>query len=202
MTTAGDMVTRVRANINEPSTVTDPQRTDTEILAWLDEALFDYMHKVPQEHFPELTSEKTFSGSACGIPDNYMFYHAMTINHTLSGSTTGVDDCWVLSPGDTYLIQNYPTSMGAWCQVRGGTISCGPYAISGTLTYVKSPSHLSSTSVTLDIGHEHETPIIAYATAMALKKVNDADAADYLAVYADNCKTKKERGESGNVERA
>jgi hypothetical protein len=202
MTTAGDLVTAVRSNINEPSTLADPQRTDTEILYWLDQGIFDYMHKVPQEHFPELTTNKTFSGSQCAIPSDYMFFHSLTVTHTLSGTFTGVDDCWVVGPGESYLINNYPGYLGAWCQVSGNSISCGPQVISGTMTYVKEPTHLTTGSVTFDVGHEHETPIVYYATSMALSKVNDADAEVYMQRYSDNVAAKVGKRESGDIERA
>jgi len=198
-TTSTQLLSRVRSNINEPSAA---QRTDAEIYQWLDEGLFDYMHKVPQEHFPELTTSKTFTGSAVGLPTDYMFFHSCTVNHTLSGTYTGVDDCYVVPPGDSYLPNFYPCALGAWCQITGNTLSCGPQIINGTLTYVKTPTHLSTASATLDIGAEHETPIVNYGTMMALLKINDADADAFKKLYDDNVAAKVARKESGEIERA
>jgi hypothetical protein len=202
-TTAGDLVTAVRSNINEASTATDPQRSDTEILYWLDQGIFDYMHKVPQQHFPELTTNQTFSGSQCGIPTDYLFFHSLTVTHTISGTTvTEISDCWVVSPGNTYYVQNYVGALGAWCQVSGKTFSTGPQVVSGTLTYVKEPTHLTTASATFDVGHEHESAIVFYATSMALSKVNDADAAGFMERYNDSIAGKVGKKESEDIERA
>jgi len=202
MTTSSDLMSRVRTNINEPATTSDPLRTDQEIYFWLDEALFDYMHKVPQEHFPELTTYASFLGSNVALPDDYMFFHGLTVARTYTSTLYDVADCFLLSPGETYLKIHYPGSIGAFCQVIGSTISTFPNVSSGTLTYVRSPAHISTNSITFEIGHEHETPIINYATAMALGKVNDADASAYMALYNDNVAAKAGRKESGDIERA
>jgi hypothetical protein len=203
VTIANDLLGRVRSNLNEPDS-SDALRTNPEILNWLNEGQFDYLHKVPLEHFPELTASSTFSGSQCGLPSDYLFFHSCTVNHTISTtpSVTGVDDCFVLKPGDTYFQIYYLGVLGAWCQVTGKTLSCGPSPIGGTLTYVKMPSTLSTTGTTFTMGMEHEAPIVNFATAMGLLKINDADAETYLKLYADNVQAKQTRGESKEIERA
>lgn len=202
MTLASDLLTVVRSNINEPSTITDPQRSDTELLAWLDQAMFDYLQKVPREHFPELIQRTTFTGTYIAVPSDYLFFHSMVINHTLSGTLTGVDECWVLDPGETYFVNNYPGYMGAYCQFVGANINAGPNCFAGTLSYVKRPTHITTGSITFGLNHEHETPIVNYATALALAKVNDADAENYLALYTDSVAAKIGRQESKSVKRA
>lgn len=202
MTTGASLITRVRSNINEPSGNTDPHRTDTEILQWLDDAQLDYLHKVPQEHFPELITSATFTGSRVNIPADYLFFYSLTLSHTISTSDSVIEDCWVLGVGDTYLIQNYPGILGAWCQMQGSSIVCGPNPVSGTLTYVKAPTSLSTSSATFSLGKEHEVPIVFYASARALLKVNDADAQTFMTLYQDSIAAKVSRGESGDIERA
>jgi hypothetical protein len=202
MTLASDLVSRVRSIIHEPSTIAYARRTDTEILQWLQDAQLDYLHKVPQEHFPELTATATFSGSTVGLPADYLFFHSCTVSHTLSGTTTDIDECFVIPAGDSYLINNYPGYMGAWAQVTGSTLTCGPNVYSGTLTYVKTPATLSTTSATFGLGIEHESPIVAYASVNALLKVNDSDSDKWMTIYQDIVKAKQDRGESKEIERA
>jgi hypothetical protein len=202
MTTNGELLTRVRTAIHEPSTVAYPRRTDTEILQWLQDGQLDYMHRVPQEHFPELTSSQTFSGSSVGLPAGYLFFHSCTVSHTLSGTVTGVDECFILGPGDTYLQNNYPGYLGAWAQITGNTLSCGPNVYSGTLTYVGIPSTISSTSGTFDPGAEHEAAIVNYAASMALLVVNDAGSDQFMNLYLSAVQAKGGRGESKDIERA
>lgn len=201
-TTAGDLVTRVRSNINESASVSTPLRTDSEIITWMQDAVLDYMHKVPQEHFPELTEDVTFSGPTIAIPDDYLFFHSCTVTRTISGTTTGICDCFVLTPGETYFITNYPGVLGAYCKVAPDVITCGPNVISGTLTYVKHPVVLTTSSTTFSLGHEHESAMVNKASAMALLKVNDAGAEAYLKLYDDAIAAKAGRGESKEIERA
>jgi hypothetical protein len=202
MTLANDLVQRVRSQIHEPSTVAYPRRTDAEILQWLDDGLLDYMHRVPQEHFPELTTSVAFTGSTVSLPADYMFFHSCTVTHTLSGVTTGKDECFVIGPGDSYLVNNYPGYMGAWAQVSGNMLSVGPNVFSGTLTYVKSPTTMSTTSSTFTLGAEHESALVDYATSKALLKVNDSDSAAWMSHYMAAVEAKGGRGESGDIERA
>ena len=202
MTTAADLISRVRSCIHEPSNITYPRRTDTEILQWLEDALLDYMHRVPQEHFPELTASQTFSGSAVALPSDYMFFHSCTISHTLSGTLTGKDECYIIGVGDSYLVNNFPGYMGAWAQISGNTITCGPNVYSGTLTYVKSPTTMSTTSTTFSLGMEHEAALVDFAASKALLKVNDADSDKWMALYMAAVEAKGGRGESQEIERA
>jgi hypothetical protein len=202
VTAASELITRVRSNINEPSTIDDPQRSDVDILAWLDQGMYDYVHKVPMESFPELIVQSTFSGSTKTLPTDYMLFCGAVVNHTLSGSTTSVDEVWVVKPGEDYFIRNYPENMGAYCQFTGAIINFGPRVFAGTLTYIKTPTHMTTSSITFPLGSEHEVPIVNYATALALAKVNDADAPNYLALYTDNVNAKSGRTEAAAVERA
>jgi hypothetical protein len=89
----------------------------------------------------------------------------------------------VIYPGDNYIINNYPGYAGAWCKITGSTITCGPDVISGTLTYVKTPTTISATTSTFELSLEHEAAIVKYATAMALLKVNDTDSGTWLELY-------------------
>ena len=162
----------------------------------------DYLHRVPQEHFPELTTSATFSGASVSLPNDYLFFHSCTVTHTLSGTVTAIDECFILPPGDSYLINNYPGYMGAWAQVRGANLSCGPNVYSGTLTYVKTPATISATSSTFGLSVEHEVAIVDYATSKALLKVNDADSDSWMKHYMSAVEAKGGRGESKEIERA
>jgi hypothetical protein len=202
MTLASDLISRVRSCIHEPSTVAYPRRTDTEILQWLEDGLLDYMHRVPQEHFPELTSSVTFTGGTVALPSNYMFFHSCTVSHTLSGTVTGNDECFIIGVGDSYLVNNFPGYMGAWAQISGSTLTAGPNVYSGTLTYVKSPTTMSTTSSTFSLGAEHEAALVDFAASKALLKVNDADSATWMQHYMAAVEAKGGRGESKEIERA
>lgn len=206
MTTNAQLLSRVRTNINEPSTVTTPLRSDSEIYQWLQDAQMDYLHRVPQEHFPELITSVTFSGTRCQIPTNYLFFYSMTVEHTLSGTYTEVEDAFMLGPGETYMPIHYPTALGAWAQVVGAYINSGPYVYGGTLTYVKQPTSLSSTtSATCSLSEEHEAALVAYATAQALSKTNDADSDLWISNYSALVEAKGGTGtrtEAKEIERA
>ena len=198
-----DLVSRVRSNINEPSTVSTPLRTDAEILQWLQDAQLDYVHRVPKEHFPELITSVTFSGSQVSIPADYQFFFSCTVSHTLSGTYTEVEDCFVILPGDSYLVNHYPTVLGAWAQVTGSALKCGPNVFSGTFSYIKRPASVSTGSVTFSLGEEHEAAVVAYASAQALYKTNDADADTWVANYGALVEAKGgEKPESKEIERA
>lgn len=199
MTTGADLITRVRSNINE-STAKD--RSDAEILQWLTDAQLDYLHKIPTQHFPELHTTQTFTGSSCSMPSDYLFFWGLTVTHTISGTYTEDADCFMLNPGETYLIKNYYGNMGAWGQIVGGKLLTGPQTIRGTLSYLKKPTTLSATTTTFSVGQEHEEPIVCKATSLALLKVNDADSDKYLALYESNIQARIGRGESGEIERA
>jgi hypothetical protein len=204
MTLNTALVTRVRSNINEPSAeVSSPLRSDGEILQWLQDGQLDYVHRVPKEHFPELISTQTFSGNSVTIPADYLFFYSCTINHTISGTITGKDECFVIKPGENYLIDNYPTVLGAWAQVAGAAINFGPNCISGTLSYVKVPPNISSGSVTFGMSIEHESAIVEFGSAMALLKVNDADSESHMALYEKAIASKGgQKQEAEEVERA
>ena len=206
MTSNAQLLSRVRTNINEPSTVTTPYRSDSEIYQWLQDAQMDYLHRVPQEHFPELITNTTFSGASCSLPADYLFFYSLTVNHTISGTYTGVDDCYLLKPGETYMTLHHTSGLGAWGQVVGANINAGPNVLSGTLTYVKVPQTLSTTtSVTFGLSEEHEAAIVAYATAQALSKTNDADSDLWISNYSALVEAKggtATRTEAKEVERA
>lgn len=205
MTLNTALVTRVRSNINEDAAVPTPRRTDAEILQWLQDAQLDYVGRVPHEQFPELISSQTFSGGSVSIPADYFFFFLATVTHTLSGTYTGIDDCFQLGPGESYLRNNYPShGLGAWAQLVGATMEFGPNCISGTLSYIKRPADISTGSVTFTLGVEHESAIVEYATSMALAKVNDTDAQAHMDRYDAAIKSKG--GDSGEeakeIERA
>lgn len=206
MTTNAQLLSRVRTNINEPATVTTPLRTDAEIYQWLQDAQMDYLHRVPQEHFPELITSTTFSGTRCLLPDDYLFFYSLTVDHTISGTYTGSDDCYLLKPGESYIPLHHTSGLGAWAQIVGAYMNAGPQVYSGTLTYVKTPTSIGTTvSVTFSLSEEHESAIVAYATAQALSKVNDADSDLWISNYSALVEAKggqATRTEAKEVERA
>lgn len=202
MTTNQELITRVRSIIHEPITVSHPRRTDAEILQWLQDGQLDYVGRLPAENFPELTTSATFSGSAVALPADYFMFYGCTVSHTLSGTVTSRDECFLLHPGDTYLPNNYPGFMGAWAQVTGSTLTCGPYVYSGTLTYLKTPATISSSSGTFPLSVEHEAAVVRYAAAMALLKVNDSDSDYWMNQYEAAVGAKGGERMSKEIERA
>lgn len=200
MTTAANLITRVRTNINEPSGQTDPLRSDTEILQWLEDGVHDYLCKIPADSIPSLLAVQTFSGNTCSIPTDYVKIVEILVTNTISGSTTGVDKAFVLKADESFLANNWATGFGAWAQFRNGQLYVGPAAVSGTLSYLKRPTAMTTSSVTFGLPAQHEEPVVNYATVMALGKVNDADAERYLVAY--NARIQAENGKftAGEVE--
>ena len=199
-----DLVTRVRSNINESSSVQSPRRTDAEILRWLQDAQLDYVHRIPKEQLPEIQASVTFSGESVSLPADYLFYYACRVNHTISGTYTEIVDCFVINPGEDYFRDHYPSLMGAWAQIVDEALQVGPNVISGTLSYIQTPTDISTTnSVTVSLGVEHESAIVNYATAMALLKVNDDDSDNYMSLYEGSIASKGgEAREAKEIERA
>jgi hypothetical protein len=187
VTTAQDLVTRCRTNINEPSGQTDPLRSDVEIIQWLEDGVHDYMSKVPAEAFPSMQTGKTFSTSSCTLPTDFLKLIVVVVDHTMSGSGTSTvtmsDKAYMLRSDENWLAANWPVGPGAWAQFQGNSILVGPQPSGGTVTYLKKPGTLSTSSSTFDLPSQHEEPIVNYATAMALGKVNDTDAERYLTSY-------------------
>lgn len=202
MSTNQELITRVRSIIHEPITVAHPRRTDAEILQWMQDAQLDYVGRVPAECFPELTTSKTFSGSSVALPADYFMFHGVTVSHTLSGTVTAIDEGFLVNPGDTYLVHNYPGFMGAWAQITGSTLTCGPYVYGGTLTYLKTPATISATTGTFGLGIDHEAAVVKYAAAMALLKVNDTDSDYWLNQYEAAIGAKGGERMSKEIERA
>lgn len=195
MTATSALITRCRTNINEPTGQTDPLRTDVEIIQWLQDGVGDYMSKLPVDAFPTLLATATFSGSVCSFPTDYLKLVEIMVNHTMSGSTTEIARAYALSSDEGWMAANWGL-VGAWMQFKGGAISLGPNAIAGTMSYIKSPTVLSSSSTTFGLPQQHEEPIVNYATAMALGKINDTDAERYLNSY--NMRIAAERAKYGS----
>jgi hypothetical protein len=201
MTTTAELIARVRSNINESSSVATPERTDAELIQWIQDGQFDYIDRVPGQFFPELNASVTFSGGYVDIPANFYAFNACVISHTLSGTTTAVDECFVIKPGETYLINNYPGFMGAWAQIRSDDIYCGPNAFAGTLSYIRKPTTLSDTGSVIELRTEHESAIVSFATMRALQKTNDSLASSWKQEYFDCVKAKGGRVEQSDVKR-
>lgn len=196
-TIASDLVTRVRSNINEPSTQVNPLRTDLEIIRWLQDGVSDYLSRVPVDAMPTLLAVATFSGSNCSFPTDYLKIAEVLLTHTVSGTTvTAIDKAYMLGPEDGWMAQNWPGVMGAWCHFSNGKMNFGPFPASGTVSYIKLPVSMSTASDTFGLPTNHEEPIVNYATVMALNKVNDADAERYLGAY--NARVSSERAKYGS----
>lgn len=192
ITTSAALVDRVRSNINEPASNQDPQRTDSEIAQWLTDGLDDYIAKVPADAIPELVVHETFSGTYWPISNDYIKLLHVVIDHavTPSGatiSTTLVEQCKILDIDEEYYALFAPSWAGSWAKFdRIGdahVIKAGPNCYSGTVTYIGIPGGLATCNVTFPLTREHEEPIVNYATAMALAKLNDEDAPRYLERY-------------------
>jgi hypothetical protein len=187
MATSAELVDRVRSNINEPFSNDDPQRTDQEIAQWLTDGLYDYVQKIPADGAPELVVHSTFTGDYWEIPADYMRLLHVVVSHTIGGIQVVTEQAYVLNVDEVYLCQWYPGGLGAWARFDriGSThvIRSGPNVFSGTITYIGLPNSLATCNVTFPMGAEHEEPIVNYATAMALAKINDEDAPRYLERY-------------------
>jgi hypothetical protein len=190
--TSAQLVDRVRANINEPFSNDDPQRTDQEIAQWLQDGVLDYISKVPADAIPELIVHETFSGTYWPVSNNYIKLLNVVIDHyvTPTGSTASTlikEQCKVLDIDEEYFALYAPAWAGAWAKFdRIGddhVIKAGPNCYSGTVTYIGIPGSISSCNVTFPLTASHEEPIVNYGTAMALAKLNDEDAPRYLERY-------------------
>ena len=192
MTTSADLVDRVRSGINEPAGNDDPQRTDSEIAQWVTDAMYDYISKIPADAVPELVQQATFSGTYWHITSDFIKLLHVNLTHTITvtGATTSktlIEQCKVLDIDEEYIALYSPPWAGAWAKFGkvGSTKSLcmGPNAVSGTITYIGLPASVASCNVTFPLTMGHEEPIVNYATAMALAKLNDADADRYLERY-------------------
>lgn len=183
MTTSAELVARVRANINEPSTTVDPLRLDEEIAQWVQDGQMDYIQKIPGDAVPEMVAETTPTGANWTIPTDFLRLIVCNVNHTISGTVTLTEEASIISSDDTYMTLYYPGGMGAWAQFREAVLAFGPNAYGATIRYFRLPTNLNDPCATLDLGEEHEEPICNYATSKALAKVNDRDAAAYMAKY-------------------
>lgn len=211
MTASGDIISAVRSNIYESASDPTQNRTDTEILRWVNQAMFDYVAMVSQEFVPELTKTQTFSGTYAALPGDYLKFHACTVNRAISTgttSTTVVQDCYLISPGETSFKVNYPDHIGAYCQIghiNGSTaLACGPEGSvdGGTLSYVGMEPMDSTSSSTFPLGREHESAVIYRATALALLKLNDADSDKYMSLFQELVGRRSENVPSSEIQRA
>lgn len=185
MTTSDDLVSRVRTNINESSTVTDPQRTDAEIRQWLDDAQNDYIAKVPPENLPELFTDTTSVTSPWTIATDYVRLIQVLVNHTISGTTTTIEPAYILQADEVYIVQRYSGGIGAYAQFQNNKIAFGPNPITADIRYQKHATSLHSAGVTFTLRERHEDPVVNYATFMALNKINDEDADRFLTAYKE-----------------
>lgn len=187
MTTSAELVSRVRSNINEPELNDDPLRSDPEIAQWLTDGLYDYVQKIPADAIPEIVTHATFSGDYWVITSDYLRLLHVVINHTISGTTAFKEQAYVLNVDEVYLHEYYPSGVGGWARFdkigADQVIRTGPNTIEGTITYLGLPGSLASCNTTFPLDMEHEEPIVNYATAMALAKINDEDAPRYLERY-------------------
>ena len=192
MTTSAQLVDRVRSNLNEPASNQDPMRSDQEIAQWLDDAVRDYISKIPADAVPELVVHKTFSGTYWSITTDFIKLLHVVISHgcTPSGATTSTtlaEQCKVLDIDEEYMALYSPSWAGAWAKFdRIGTahvIKAGPTCYSGTITYIGIPSSIASCNVTYPLNFMHEEPIVNYATSKALDKINDEDAPRFMEMY-------------------
>jgi hypothetical protein len=184
MTTAADLTTRVRSDINEPSGQTDQLRTDEEIRAWLQGSQLEYVLSVPPESLPEITVHATFTGTQWAIAADYLKLAQIMVTHTLSGTYTEITQPFVLSADEGYFAQMYDGGYGAWAQFRNNVIAFGPTPISGTITYLKAPTSLTTfATAVFELGPEHEEPVVNRASSLACAKINDADSEIWMGLY-------------------
>jgi hypothetical protein len=207
MTTCAQLIDRCRSNLNEPAGNAEPMRSDSEIAQWLDDAVRDYISKIPADAVPELVVHATFSGEYWQITTDFVKLLHVIIDHgvTPSGATTSttlVEQCKPLDIDEEYFALNAPSWAGSWCKfdrVQTSTISdtnahvikAGPACYSGTVTYIGIPSSITVVNTTTGITYnasfhltaQHEEPVVNYATSMALAKINDEDAPVYMDKY-------------------
>lgn len=186
MTTSADLVARVRTNINEPIANADPQRLDFEIAQWLQDAQLDYISKIPADAIPELVEEKLAVGNQWTRTADFVKLLHIVVNHTISGTVTRSEQATILNIDEVYITLYNPGAWtGAWAQFRKDVIEFGPNAIGATIRYIRVPANISDCNGNFELDIEHEEPIVNYATAMALAKINDADAERYLQRYVE-----------------
>jgi hypothetical protein len=192
MTTSAELVDRVRANINEPAGNQDPQRSDQEIAQWLADGMYDYVSKIPADAIPECIVKATFSGTYWHITSDFIKLLHVVVDHAVTpdgstASTTLTEQAKILSIDEVTLSLYTPPWAGAWAKFdKLGSTKCiiaGPTCYSGTITYIGLPANIASCSVTFPLTMGHEEPIVNYASAMALAKLNDEDAPRYLERY-------------------
>ena len=181
MTLASGLITRVRSLILESVA---NQRTDAEILQWLQDAQIDYFTKVGILAFPNLTTTASATGGSYTLPSDFVRLTDVQLNHTISGTTTAVDTCYLVQPDDQYLLRYSIAALGAWAQVQGGRLAMGPNAITATISYVKEPTALTATTTTFSLATRHEEPVVLRAAALACLKINDTDFEKFMSLYA------------------
>jgi hypothetical protein len=185
VTLSAEMVERVRSQINEPASTTDSLRTDFEIAQWLQDGQLDYISKIPVDALPETIEEEAPVGDTWTRPDGFVKLLVILVNHAISSTVTQQEEATVLSVDESYLTLYYPGGLGTWAQFRKNVIAFGPNATGATIRYQKVPTNISDPCATFGLNVEHEEPIVNYATAKALAKINDADAERFMALYND-----------------
>ena len=179
MTTGSTLISRVRSNILES---TANQRTDAEILQWLNEGQLVYLQALGSEAFEELFTTTYKASSQLSLPTDYLLFHDLTVRHTVTGTYTETCSAFMVKPSELHIQQVWAGNLGAWCYIQGGVIKAAPQVFAMTLSYVKSPS-MSTSASTFQMREEHEPPIVAYASHMACLKINDADADKWLGIF-------------------
>ena len=181
MTTSDALLARVRSNIFEV-TGGEANRTDNEIYVWLNDALYDYVAKLPADAFPELVVEASVTWPWT-IPPGFSKLIEAIVNHTV-GAGPIQEVAYLLDGDESYIrLAQAAGSLGAWVQIRATTIDAGPSPIGGTVKYIRIPNDINGAGKTLELGLEHEGPLVDRATGYALMKINDEDSQVYMAHY-------------------
>lgn len=182
MTTSDALLGRVRSNIFEV-TGGESNRSDAEIYVWLNDAQYDYVAKLPGDAFPELSVEAAVSAWPWTIPPGFSKLVEAIVSHTVGAGPIS-EVAFLLDGDESYVrLAQAAGSLGAWVQIRATTIDAGPSPLSGTIKYLRIPNDINGTGKTLELGLEHEGPIVDRATAYALMKINDEDSQVYMAHY-------------------
>lgn len=185
MTTAAELVERVRSNLNEPLRNEENQRSNEEILKWLTEGQHTYVNDIPADSVPMLVTESPVSsGSPIPIPLDYLKPFEVKVSQTISGTTMGTETAIILQVDNSYMVDHWPSgSLGVYAIFREDGIKIGPSASGGQLVYLRCPAPLVDLCDTFELGCGHSDPVVFWATAMGLAKISDVDAERYLAAY-------------------
>ena len=193
------MVIKCRSLLNEPLGQNDPQRTDPEILQWLDDATTDFISKVVADAFPELVKEVTFLGSTWTIPSDYLKLLQVRATH-LVDSESVEETVQILGVDNEYILDSFAGSLGIFAVFDAAKLKLTSDVVQGRVKYLSKPASFVQCEES-SLKPEFDDPIINRTVAFALSKINDEGADFYLGRYNERIAAENERYRGTDVER-